>query len=134
VKRREFIAGLGSAAAWPVVGHAQAERVRRVGVLMAGDENDPEGKLWLSGFMQGLQELGWTENHNIGLDDRWCAGSVDQLRVFAKQLVELRFPIRSALGSLRACRTRAVISPASAISKGQWGKSGCNCSRRSFPA
>jgi hypothetical protein len=50
VRRREFIAGLGGVAAWPLVARAQQERVRRIGVLASGDENDPEMKLRLSAF------------------------------------------------------------------------------------
>jgi putative tryptophan/tyrosine transport system substrate-binding protein len=60
MKRREFLAGLGGAAVWPVAARTQGERVRRIGVLMGGDENDPEGTAYLSGFTQQLAELGWT--------------------------------------------------------------------------
>ena len=61
MKRREFIAGLGSAAAWPVVARAQqGEPVRRIGVLMPGDENDPVAKTNASAFTQALADLGWT--------------------------------------------------------------------------
>jgi hypothetical protein len=68
MRRREFIAGLGSAAAtWPRIACAQQpDRMRRVGVLMGFDENDPAAKGWLSGFMQGLAELGWTDGRTCG--------------------------------------------------------------------
>src|SRR6516162_4080318 len=90
-RRRTFIAGLGSAAAWPVVGRAQqGERVRRIGVLMAYDESDPEAKAHLSAFMQGLVELGWTNGHNIRMDIRWPAGNIDRVRKSAKELVDLQ--------------------------------------------
>ena len=89
--RREFIAGLGSAAAWPVVARAQqGERVRRIGVQMNWEENDPEAKGYLSAFVQGLAELGWIDGRNLRIDDRWAAGDVDRVRIFAKELVDLQ--------------------------------------------
>jgi putative ABC transport system substrate-binding protein len=91
MKRRTFIAGLGSAAAWPVVARAQqGDRIRRIGVLMPTDESDPEAKARLSGFTQGLAELGWTDSRNMRIDVRWTAGNVDLMRIFAKELVDLR--------------------------------------------
>jgi ABC-type uncharacterized transport system substrate-binding protein len=91
MKRREFIAGLGGAAVWPVVARAQqGDRIRRIGVLLAIDENDPQGKARLSGFMQEFTKLGWTEGRNMRMDVRWAAGSVDRLRMFAKELVALQ--------------------------------------------
>jgi putative tryptophan/tyrosine transport system substrate-binding protein len=62
MRRREFIAGLGSAVACPVVVHGQqGDRVRRMGVLMPYEENDPDAKAQLSALTQGLAELGWTD-------------------------------------------------------------------------
>ena len=63
MKRRAFLAGLGSAAAWPVVARAQqADRVRWIGMLMPGNENDPVWKPRLSAFTQALAGLGWTDD------------------------------------------------------------------------
>ena len=90
MRRREFIAGLG-AVAWPVLAPAQqGERVRRVGVLMGFDENDPGAKGWLSGFVRGLAELGWTDGRNVRMDVRWAAGNPDRMRTFARELVDLQ--------------------------------------------
>ena len=82
MKRREFIAGLGSTAAvWPLAARAQqGDRVRRIGVLMGLDENDPEGKLRLSAFTQALAALGWTDRRNLRMDLRWGHGDNNRIR------------------------------------------------------
>jgi ABC transporter substrate binding protein len=91
MRRREFIAGLGSAAAWPLAARAQQpDRMRRIGVLMRGAENDPEGNAILSGFTRALQDLGWTEGRNLRMDVRWAPSSVDRIRAFAKELIGLQ--------------------------------------------
>jgi putative tryptophan/tyrosine transport system substrate-binding protein len=92
LKRREFIGFIGgAAAAWPLYARAQQpERMRRIGVLMAFDENDPQTRGWLANFTQGLGELGWTDGRTVRMDVRWAAGSVDRMRTFAKELVELQ--------------------------------------------
>jgi putative ABC transport system substrate-binding protein len=91
IKRRDFIAGLGSAAAWPLVARAQqGERVRRIGVLMSFDENDPEGKLRLSAFTQALANLGWTDGRNVRMDVRWGGGDTNRIRAHAQELVGLQ--------------------------------------------
>jgi hypothetical protein len=76
MRRRDFIAGLGSAAAWPLVARAQqGERVRRVGVLISGyTEADPEAQVRFAAFRQGLANLGWIEGRNLRLDVRWAGG------------------------------------------------------------
>ena len=92
MRRREFITLLGSAAvSWPVVARAQQPgRLRRIGVLMSWDESDPEIKTFLSAFMQGLAELGWTDGGNVRMEVRWAGSNVDRLRMFAKELVDLQ--------------------------------------------
>jgi putative tryptophan/tyrosine transport system substrate-binding protein len=73
MKRREFITLFGgAAAAWPLAASAQEpSRVRRIGVLMSADEDDPEGKAQLSGFTQELAALGWTDGRNLRMEIRW---------------------------------------------------------------
>jgi putative ABC transport system substrate-binding protein len=91
MRRREFIAGLGSAAALPVVARAQpAERVRRIGVISAGDENDPEQKANVSAFTQALAGLGWTDGRNSRMDLRWGRGDINRMRALAQELVGLQ--------------------------------------------
>src|SRR6516164_242665 len=91
MRRRDFITLIGGAAAWPLAARAQqGERMRRIGVLMPQDENDPDAKVQLSAFVEGLAELGWTDGRNIRLDVRWAGGDVDRERVFAKELVGLQ--------------------------------------------
>src|SRR5215471_14713909 len=70
LQRRDFIVGLGgAAAAWPLAARAQqGGRVRRIGVLMGGDENDPFWKTRLSVFTQALANLGWTVGRNVRMD------------------------------------------------------------------
>jgi putative ABC transport system substrate-binding protein len=91
LRRRHFIAGIGASAAWPMVALAQQPgRLRRIGVLMSWDESDPEIKTFLSAFMQGLAELGWSDGGNVRMEVRWAGGNVDRLRMFAKELVDLQ--------------------------------------------
>jgi putative tryptophan/tyrosine transport system substrate-binding protein len=92
MNRREFIAGLGSVAVLPLAARAQqpSDRMRRIGVLINIDENDPEGKAMLSGLTQGLAELGWTDGRNLRMDVRWAAANVERMRMFAKELVDLQ--------------------------------------------
>jgi putative ABC transport system substrate-binding protein len=91
MRRREFIAGLGGAAASPLVARAQqADRVRRIGVLMSLGENDPEGKRRYSAFTQALAELGWTDGRNVRMDLRWYGGDNNRSRALAQELVGLQ--------------------------------------------
>jgi len=91
MKRREFIAGLGSATVWPVVGRAQqGERVRRIGVLLGGDENDPGQKRRITAFTQALADLGWIDGRNVRMDLRWIGGDINRSRALAQELVGLQ--------------------------------------------
>ena len=77
MKRREFIALVGGAAAWPLAARAQQpERMRRVGVLMSLPQNDPGGQAEVAAFYQGLAALGWVEGRNIRVEFRWPGGDV----------------------------------------------------------
>ena len=80
MKRREFLRLLGGAAAWPLAARAQQrDRVRRIGVLLPFDENDPEGKRRYSAFTQALAGLGWTDGRNVRMDLRWYGGDINRL-------------------------------------------------------
>jgi putative ABC transport system substrate-binding protein len=92
VKRRAFIMLLGgAAAAWPLAARAQqSERMRRIGVLMAVDESDPEAQRYIKAFLQGLHGLGWTHGRNVEIEYRWGAASVDRIWTYAAELVGLK--------------------------------------------
>jgi putative ABC transport system substrate-binding protein len=91
VRRRDFIAGLGGAAAWPLAARAQqGDRIRRIGMLMPGDENDPRRKTFVSAFTQALANLGWTEGRNLLRDLRWGGDDINRTRALARELVGLQ--------------------------------------------
>jgi ABC-type uncharacterized transport system substrate-binding protein len=90
IRRREFITLLGGAVAWPLAARAQqAERMRRIGVLMPTAAGDPEAQARLVAFVQGLQEQGWTVGRNVRIDIRWAAGEPELFRRYAAELVAL---------------------------------------------
>jgi putative ABC transport system substrate-binding protein len=91
VKRREFIAGLGTAAMWPLAARAQqGDRGRRIGVLMGPDENDPVAKTYVTALIQALAGLGWTGGRNVQVDLRWGGGDINRIRALAPELVGLQ--------------------------------------------
>jgi ABC-type uncharacterized transport system substrate-binding protein len=92
MRRREFITLVGGAAAtWPLFARAQqAERMRRIGVLMGFAENDSRSYAHMAAFRDGLQKLGWTESRNIRIDTRWAAFDAESRQRFAKELITLR--------------------------------------------
>jgi putative ABC transport system substrate-binding protein len=91
ILRREFIVGLGAAAAWPLAANAQqGDRVRRIGVLTPDDENVSSLKLGYSAFTQALADLGWTDGRNLRMDLRWSGGDINRIRALAHELVGLQ--------------------------------------------
>src|SRR3974390_1960620 len=97
--RRELITLLGSAAAWPLCARAQqGERMRRIGVLTPFAEDDPETKARIAAFVQGLQQLGWTDGRNVRIDIRWGAGDAERIHRYAAELVALAPDVILAAG------------------------------------
>jgi putative ABC transport system substrate-binding protein len=94
LRRREFVAALGGAAAWPLaVSAQQGDRVRRIGVLMPYDDNDPVAKTFVSAFTEALAGLGWTDGRNVRIDLRLHGDDVNRMRAFARELVGLQSDI-----------------------------------------
>jgi putative ABC transport system substrate-binding protein len=90
MKRREFITLLGGAAAWPLAARAQQpQKMRRIGVLMNLAADDPEALSRITAFVQGLQQLGWTEGRNMRIDTRWGAGDAARFHRYAEELLAL---------------------------------------------
>ena len=110
MRRREFITLLGgAAAAWPLAARAQqAERVRRIGVLMNFSADDAEGRARHAAFRQGLQQLGWTDGRNVRIDYRWYAGNADAARTHAAELVALAPDVILAEGSPSVAALRSA--------------------------
>jgi len=91
VKRRTFIAGLGSAVAWPAMAHAQQpDRMHRIGVLMDTAETDADRQARIVAFREVMQGLGWTEGRNIQIDYRWGAGDIERTHAYAAELVSFK--------------------------------------------
>src|SRR5262249_4003747 len=90
MRRREFIAGLGGAAAWPLMARAQQNRSGHGGVLMALLEDDAEGRLYVEALVQGLGALGWAPGRNLRIDTRWGGADRDRIQAYANELVSLK--------------------------------------------
>ncbi|MGA8396985.1 MAG: ABC transporter substrate-binding protein, partial [Pseudolabrys sp.] len=107
----------GVASAWPLAARAQqGEQMRRIGVLTSGAAaDDPDGQVRSAAFVQGLQQLGWTDGRNIRIDYRWGAGDADNMRKYAAELVALAPDVILASGTasvaplLQATRTVPIV-------------------------
>ena len=118
IRRRGFITLLGGAAAWPLAASAQqGDRLRRIGMLMSQDENDPEGKLRYSALTQALSDLGWTDGQNVRMDLRWYGDDINRIRALAQELVGLQPDIilanSTAATSALQRQTRTIPIPSS---------------------
>src|SRR6266852_8880482 len=117
MRRREFLTLLsGAAVAWPLAARAQQpERLRRIGVLMTGGENDPLSKPRVVAFEQALQAAGWIAGRNVRLDYRWDRGDAEETRALAKELIGLQPEVLVGAGSpavpalLQETRTIPVV-------------------------
>ncbi len=92
ISRRYLITLIGvAAAAWPLAARAQqADRVRRIGVLVYYAEGDAEGQARIAALRQSIRELGWIEGSNVQFDERWSAGDMDRIRAHAAEIVNLK--------------------------------------------
>jgi putative tryptophan/tyrosine transport system substrate-binding protein len=116
IGRRKFIAALGGAAVgWPLAAHAQqGERIMRIGALNGAAADDPIAQANNAAFVQGLQQLGWTEGRNVRIDWRWAAGNTADMRKYAMELVALAPDVILGVGStvgplLEATRTVPIV-------------------------
>ena len=121
MRRRQFIRFVGGAmAAWPLVARAQKPRgqTRLIGVVVPFSKTDPEIQPLLAAFNQRLQELGWTEGHDVRLEYRFTSGDSEQIRPAAAELVGLAPDIILAHGAstvgplLQLTRTIPIVFPA----------------------
>jgi putative tryptophan/tyrosine transport system substrate-binding protein len=114
VRRRQFIALIVSAAAWPLAVRAQ-QPTRRVGVLMSQAEDDPEGQARVRAFLDGLQQLGWADGRNVRIDIRWPAGNPADADKYAADLVALTPDVifasasRNVMALQRATRNVPIV-------------------------
>jgi putative tryptophan/tyrosine transport system substrate-binding protein len=115
MRRRDFIKGIvGSATVWPLAARAQqAERMRRIGVLVPFADDDAEAKTWLAAFQQGLHALGWEQNRNIRIVYRWTAGDPIRRSTYATELVEMGSDLLFVAGSpeLAELHRRTATAP-----------------------
>src|SRR5262245_53673683 len=101
MRRREVVALLGGAAAWPLAARAQqGERVRRIGVLMNAPATDAESQSYMAAFVHGLRQLGYVEGQNLRIDIRWSAGDATLARTYAAQLIGLMPDVILAVTSI----------------------------------
>jgi putative ABC transport system substrate-binding protein len=101
MRRRDVITLVGGVAVWPLAVFAQqAKQMRRIGVLYAGADTDPDYQARLAAFKQTLQQLGWNEGSNVTFDYRWGVGDAERIRRYAMELVALAPDVIHTNGTL----------------------------------
>ena len=109
IQRREFIISLSSMAAWPLAARAQqADRMRRIGLLMNRAADNPEGQDRIAAFHQGLQELGWSVGRNVRIDTRWGEDDADREHKYAAELIALAPDVMLGSGTLQVAALQHV--------------------------
>jgi putative ABC transport system substrate-binding protein len=113
MRRREFIAGLGGAAAWPLAARAQNDRARRVVVVMAGSESDPQQQLSVAVFRDGLRKLGWTDDQNMRLEILWRGASAEAAKAYVADIAAHApdVVVMTTLQGFLAVRRDASLTP-----------------------
>jgi hypothetical protein len=124
VKRRDFITLVsGAAATWPLAARAQR------GVFMSLAADDKQAQARLAAFLQGLQELGWTDGRNVRIDVRWGAGDADRNRRQAAELIGLAPDVILASGGSivgtrpTSCSATCGCVPISRRATAAWSRS-----------
>ena len=117
IGRRELLAALGGAAAWPLAARAQqTERVRRIGLLMVHVESDQEGQTLAAAFREGLLKSGWTEGRNIRIDTRWAGGDRTPIRASSPPGLVCGWPLpgKRSFGVQHRGRLQSCVRPVGA--------------------
>src|SRR5271169_2491455 len=155
MRRREFIAGLGSAAAWPMVARAQQPTTPVIGFLSTQSADDDYRNVTVP-VLQGLKETGYVEDRNVAVEYRYAENQYDRLPTLAADLVRRRVAVIVAVGTPQRWRRRqrpppyrsslppavtrshwvlsqastgpARTSPAAPFYRPSWRRNDCNCS------
>jgi putative ABC transport system substrate-binding protein len=114
MRRRDFIAGLGGAAAWPMMARAQQRALPVIGYL-GTQYADDDYKNFTVPFLQGLKETGYVEGQNVAIEYRWADNQFDRLPALAADLVRRRVAVivatttPAAVAAKRATTTIPIV-------------------------